>query len=246
LNTLETDGFAESELFQKLANLPGELSKKAIKEDSKFKAITGRSELSASRKFKEKITFINFSKQIFACNALPKVDDTSDGFWRRWLYLQFPFKFETKENIEADFEKGKDTTKMKIKDPDILETICIPEEFSGILNKAIDAINKVWERKAFTASKSSEETSLFWIRKSDSFHAFALENIVQAPDGWVLKDTVRRCYQHYCKTNKAIIETEKHISKVMQIQFGAMDARKVVQEMQQMVWEGVQLKDVVA
>jgi len=243
LGMLEKDDFAESELFQKLANLAGELSKSAIREDSKFKAITGRSQLSASRKFKEKITFVNFSKQIFAANSLPKVEDTTDGFWRRWIYLQFPYKFESQEVIDKMKESNLDVSKMKLKDPELLDRICCEEEFSGLLNKSIDAINKVWGNKAFTSSKSSEDTSMFWVRKSDSFLAFALEKVEQNPDSFVLKESVRRSYQIYCKKNKVSNETDKHIAKIMQTQFGAIDSRKKIDDNQEYVWEGVQLKD---
>lgn len=243
LGMLEKDDFAESELFQKLANLAGELSKNAIKEDSKFKMITGRSQLSASRKFKEKLTFVNFSKQIFAANSLPKIEDTTDGFWRRWIYLQFPYKFESAEVIEQMKLANKDISKMKVKDPDLLEKICIPEEFSGLLNRVMNAVNEVWDKKSFTSSTSSEETSMFWVRKSDSFLAFALENVEQSPEGYVLKESVRKAYQRYCKANKVSNETDKHIAKIMQVQFGAMDSRKVINEKQEYVWEGVQLKN---
>lgn len=243
LGLLEKDRFSESELFQKLANLAGELSKSAIKEDSKFKALTGRSQLSAARKFKEQITFVNFSKQIFAANTLPKVDDMTDGFWRRWIYLLFVYKFETQENIEKLRALGEDVSKFKLKDPEILDKICTPEEFSGLLNKSTQLINEVWARKSFTFSKSSNETSLFWIRKSDSFLAFALENIEQSPEAFVLKESVRKAYQFYCKRNKVYPETDKHIAKIMQTHFGAIDSRKTVNDMQEYVWEGIQLKD---
>lgn len=245
LSTLEKDAFAEAELFQKLANIAAELSKSAIREDSKFKAITGRSQLSASRKFKEKINFVNFAKQMFAANSLPKVDDLTDGFWRRWIYIQFPYKFETQEVIDQLKEEGKDVSNYKLKDTELLETICTPEEFSGLLNKAIDAINKVWHRKAFTSSKSHDDTAMFWVRKSDSFLAFALENIEQNPDGFVTKESVRKAYQRYCKKNVVSNETDKHIAKIMQTHFGAMDSRKIITDTQEYVWEGVQLKEAI-
>jgi hypothetical protein len=108
----------------------------------------------------------------------------------------------------------------------------------------MDAITKVWENKAFTSSKSSEDTSMFWVRKSDSFLAFALENVEQNPESFVLKETVRKAYQIYCKKNKVSNETDKHIAKIMQTQFGAIDSRKKIGEGQEYVWEGVQVKNV--
>ena len=187
---------------------------------------------------------MNFSKQVFATNALPKVEDTSDGFCRRWIFFQFPYKFDTTEIIESMRQQGKDVSKLKPKRPDILEEICTPQEFSGLLNRAIESINEVWARRAFTTSKSSEDTALFWVRKSDSFLAFALENVVQNPEAYVLKESIRKAYQYYCKKNKIAPEGDKHIAKIMQTHFGASETRKLLGEKQEYAWEGAQLKDI--
>jgi len=38
---------------------------------------------------------------IFACNELPRVYDTSKGFWRRWILINFPYEFVDRERYKT-------------------------------------------------------------------------------------------------------------------------------------------------
>lgn len=229
LQKLEEDNFSECELFGKLANLAGDISDQPLNHTGKFKGITGRDTLSASRKFKTKIDFVNYSKQIFATNKLPKTMDTSDAFWERWLYFRFPFTFKSQEDIDLMKKEGKDTSKIKLKNPEIINEISSQEELSGLLNKSLEGLHRLFEQKKFTTSKTADEIKMFWIQKSDSFLAFCMECIEDCSESYITKEDLRKRYQKYCKENKAIAESsEKWLKETLATKYGCVEDYRTV------------------
>jgi hypothetical protein len=100
IQKLEKDKFSIIGLFGKMANLAGDISKEALGNTGVFKNLTGRDPIDASRKFQNSITFVNYAKMIFACNELPETNDMTDGFWERWVYLDFPYKFVSQKDYD--------------------------------------------------------------------------------------------------------------------------------------------------
>lgn len=226
-SALTKNDFAESELFGKLANISGELSKETLHESSKFKALTGRSLISGNRKFKETINFVSYCKMIFATNELAKTEDTSDGFFRRWLVFRFPYRFYSPEEKASILEQGYSESKLKLKDPNKAEKICSPKEMSGLLNKAIEAINRVWEKGDFTSSNTSREVEIFWTQASDSFSAFCNEFIKSDCNSYVIKEDLRKAYTEYCRKSRLKLESdERYMRTVLMKKFGVGDERK--------------------
>jgi len=83
------DRFAPASLFGKILNVCGELSDTVAIEGQKFKEIVSGEEMSAQYKFGNAFTFRSLCAHWFASNHLPRSTDTSEGFNRRWLILQF-------------------------------------------------------------------------------------------------------------------------------------------------------------
>ena len=90
-----------SDATRDIAELPGmraafasEGSKKVMLETSTIKYITGGSNISTSRKYGHPFEFKPQFKLWLATNVLPKVDDTSHGFWRRIILIPFDATFE--------------------------------------------------------------------------------------------------------------------------------------------------------
>jgi P4 family phage/plasmid primase-like protien len=236
LASLEPNNFVISELFGKKANLAGDISNQDLKDTSMFKACTGRSIISAKRKFLNNITFVNYAKFIFACNELPLVYDNSRGFWDRWILIEFPYTFVSKEEYEA----AKDKTKLKIRDTDIISKITTEEELSGLLNKFLEGLSRLMMNKRFSSTKSTAETKNFWIRKSNSFTAFCLDEIEESPNGRVLKKDLRKRYADYCKKHLLSTKSEVVIKKVLQENYGAGEMQSSDLER---YWEGVKWKN---
>ena len=245
LQKFERDQYSEAELLNKLANLAGDLSDQTINYTGTFKSLTGRDIISASRKYKTMVHFTNFAKQIFATNKLPKTNDTTIAFWERWVFFTFPYTFKNQEELtklEAELQP-QDFSKYKLINPRIIEEIVSPQEMSGLLNKALAGLQRLNQNKKFTTSKSADEIKNLWIRKSDSFLAYCLENLEGSTEEFITAKDLRNKYQKYCRNTKSLPENDKRIKEVLNREFGAQDIRKTINSEQVNVWEGVRFKD---
>lgn len=251
LVSLIPNSFNLSELFGKRINLAGDISYEALKDTSIFKSCTGRDKIQAHRKFKSDICFENNAKFVFSCNDLPMVYDTSTGFWDRWVLLEFPFLFKTAEEIELATEEEKKI--MKLKDDNIISKILSPEELSGLLNEFLAGLDRLTTKKRFSSTRGSKAIKDLWIRKANSFLAFALDFIIEDSQNLMKKSELRQKYSHWCKENKVKTKTDKDILRILQENFGASEERrtmltgrildygkeKIAEKEYTHVWEGI-------
>jgi P4 family phage/plasmid primase-like protien len=238
LRALNEDSFSLSELFGKMANLSADLSKTDLKETGMIKALIGRDLIQAKRKFLRDLNFVNYAKMIFACNELPKIYDTTDGFWTKWILIQFPYKFITQEqyNLLPQEEKWKH----KIINPDIIEELTTPEELSGLLNLALEHLENLLKNKDFDYSKSTAEVKEMWIRQSDSFTAFCYDNLEEG-EGSITKNDLRKTFHKYCKKHKIAGASDKAIRITLESLFGISDTQ--VWNSGDRIWVGLQFKN---
>ena len=75
--SIEEDMFAKGELVNKMANISGDISSKALQNTGDFKDLTGRGLIMAPRKFKTRVKFTNYAKFIFSANEVPITYDLS-------------------------------------------------------------------------------------------------------------------------------------------------------------------------
>lgn len=237
LTQLSEGGFRVWDLFGKMANLAGDLSSNALKETATLKQTTGRDLIGADRKNKSTINFVNYAKHIFACNELPRVYDFSRGFWERWILFEFPYTFIKKE--QYDSLKENERKNYRLMDNFIIEKLTTEEELSGLLNKSIESLHNILKKKDFSYSVGIEEIKKFWVRKSDSFTAFAMDNLEEDYDGFIKKKLLRKAFSKYCKEHKIKGASDKNIKAVLEEMFGATDRQETGGER---IWEGIRLK----
>jgi len=241
LSSLELDSFIISELFQKKANLAGEISNQDLKDTTVFKALTGRSLISAKRKFLHDIVFVNYAKFIFACNELPMVYDLTRAFWDRWVLIEFPFTFVTR----AEYNSTPDKSLLRIRDENIIEKITTEEELSGLLNKFLTGLTRLIMTKDFSLTKGTKEIKDLWIRKSNSFIAFCMDYLEEDYDSKISKKELRKRYSQYCKTHKIPSKSDFVIKRVLQDMFGANEIQGefTFGKSWDRFWEGIKFKD---
>jgi len=240
LENMNGDNFVVAGLFGKMANLAGDLSNTALKDTGLFKQITGRDIISANRKFKTPINFENYSKQIFACNELPRVYDTSLGFWSRWILFEFPYTFLS----ESEFESSKLTTKKKM-NPDQIVKLTTKEELSGLFNVAVEKLSYLLSNKNFSYSTGTDAVKQFWIRTSNSFAAFCMDHIKEDYVSCISKKDLRKAYHKYCKEHNLPGTSDKSIKITLEAQFGVSAGRIYNQDTRDQVytWEGINFSE---
>ena len=242
LSAMDSNSPFISTLWKRYFNLAGDISSKDLKETGMFKQLTGRDLISANRKYLNVIEFMNYAKLVFACNELPRVYDYSDGFWDRWVLLEFPYKFVEQEV----FDSGKEEEKKlwKIKDPNIIEKISTPQEMSGLLNYALAGLHRLKNNKRFSYTIGTSEVKNKWIRKADSFMAFCMDCVEEDYDSKLTKKEVRRRYKEYCNKHKVGGVSDKSIKATLQELFGVMEEySNIFGEHQEWVWTGIKWKE---
>jgi len=242
LSSIKHDSPFVSSMFGKLFNLAGDLSSTDMKETGMFKQLTGRDPISANRKYKNVLSFTNYAKFVFACNQLPRVYDPSDGFWERWMLLEFPYYFADKNVYDATPEEKRKN--WKVKNPNIIDEITKETEMSGFLNCAIAGLHRLLNNKRFSYSKGTSDVKMKWIRMSDSFQSFCMDYIEEDFEGVISKKVIRSMYNKYCKSHKVKGTGDKSIKATLQDLYGTMEEYKIISDNgnQESCWTGIKFK----
>ncbi len=230
-------------LWKRHFNLAGDISSADLKETGMFKQLTGRDPISANRKYKNIIEFTNYAKMVFACNELPKVYDYSDGFWDRWILLEFPFKFV--EQYVFDRADEKERKNWKIRDETIIDQITGSEEMSGFLNMALAGLHRLFNNHRFSYSTGTDEVKNKWIRMSDSFMAFCMDSVEEDYESKITKKDVRQHYKKYCTEHRLKGVSDLAIKRTLQEMFGVVDDFTKMHEFgnQEHCWVGIKFKE---
>lgn len=228
------------ELHKRLFNLGGDLSNTDLKETGTFKQTIGRDQLQVKRKYLKDLIFKNYAKHVFAANELPKVWDMTDGFWTKWILVEFPYKFVTQKEI--DKLKIEDKINHKVLDPEIIEKISTPVAMSGFLNKCLDGLDRLLKQKDFSNSKGTKEIKDLWVRKADSFRSFCLDKLEESFEESIGKEELRKEYHKYCKEHKTKGAGDKEIKATLQDLFGVSERRITIGDFREFAWYGVKFR----
>tara|TARA_Y100000034_G_scaffold129233_1_gene185324 strand:+ start:5560 stop:8082 length:2523 start_codon:yes stop_codon:yes gene_type:complete len=243
LQTIETNDFAMSELFNKMANLSADISKTALKETGKFKSLTGHDLISAPRKFLKNVNFVNYAKMIFCANDLPMTYDTSDGFFDRWVMIDFIYKFLSQKEIDIlNTQEKVNPERIKQADTEMIDKISTQEELDGLLNWALDGLDRLMENNDFSTSTSGIEVKNKWLRKSSSILAFIMDCVEVKDDSKVPKAEFRTEYAKYCRKHKISPVTEKFMANALAINLGVGEERIAFGNERLRCWVGIILK----
>lgn len=220
---LEKDNFSKGFLLNKLANLGSDIGNETLVDTSLFKELVGHDLISAARKNRDDIEFVNYCKMIFSANELPKTKDTSPGFMSKWVIIDFPYTFVEKEVYDTTLDKKY----IKLCDKEIINKLTTSQELSGVLNFGLEGLDKLINNKfEFCITESTENIKLKWIRKSDSFMAFILDEIESSINHYITKHNLTQIYKIYCEKHKIISCDTKHIMEILIKEMGA-DSRRV-------------------
>jgi len=197
LHNLLRNKFAKIELYGKLANIHNDISNMNLYNTGVFKMLTGGDSVEGQRKYKDPIRFQNYAKLIYACNELPSTDDTTKAFFRRWVLIDFPYIFD---------EHSEDT------DPNILDKMITEENMSGLLNWALEGLDRILENESFSMTDTRDDIEERWIRQSDSLQSFFKECVEVDMDNWISKGDLREAYKIYCEAHNIEVESKREMT----------------------------------
>jgi len=152
------DKFLPTQMNEKLINVCGELSENKKIDGQRFKDIIDGAEMSGQHKGRDIFNFRPVCTHWFASNHTPKTTDSSEGFNRRWLILEF--------NRPVAPEKRK----LGIGD------IIVAEEREAIAAWAVLAMPRLLERREYTLPASHKQLIREIAQENNSVRFFIEES----------------------------------------------------------------------
>lgn len=231
-HALELNRFAMSALAGKLANIFADLPGQSLSMVSAFKMLTGGDTIGTEKKFGDYYSFVNYAKLIFSANKPPRVqDEDSYAFWRRWIILDCP------NQIPEDR-----------KDTHILEKLTMPRELSGLLNIALNGLDRLRATGRFSYNKSVEATTEYYVRAADPVYAFLQDCCEVSPMRYVAKDDLYDAFQAYCVAQCLPVAKPNSFARSLQNQptYRVSSTRPEVDGKRVTAWQGLKIsvKDV--
>lgn len=189
LNELN-DRFRTFQLEGKLVNIGDDISNGYIEDNSTFKKLVTGETVNVERKGKDPFDFNNYSKLIFSCNEIPRINDLSDGLKRRIMFIPFNAKFSKKD---PDY------------DPFIIDKLLSNESLEYLLKLALEGLERILYNRAFTSVQVVEDTWNDYEKRNNPIIGFLEEGKIENES---TKDVYLQ-YQTYCSDSGL-----KHLSRI--------------------------------
>src|SRR3989344_48821 len=179
LQRISTDKFATSQLNSRYMNIFDDLSARDVNDNGIFKIATGGGYISGEYKFGNQFSFKNFAKLTFACNKIPNVADSYDeAYFSRWIIVRFDKEIETPNTS-------------------LLNDITAGGELSGLLNFALEGLNRLLFNQKFSYEKSVNEIKAEMLKSGSAIANFAYDCLKRSNNDWISKENMYKAFTEY-------------------------------------------------
>ena len=225
IHSFEHNRFAGADLEGKAANISADVGKKGIRDTELIKKLIGGDPIDCEQKFKGSYAMRPHATLIFSANELPEVDDSSDGFARKFELIRWDHQW---------YGTDRDHTVKTIRHD--------PGELSGILNLLIPIMLRLLRTHTLRYESTVEMTRNEWVRESDSIAKFVEGNITRENDAILTKEYVYAAYVKYCSHGKYRARSRvKFNTRMGELGF-ISDVRRIAGRSTR-VWVGGAMKD---
>lgn len=181
LDDLLESRFESAKLFKKLVCVMGETNFGTMSKTSLIKKLTGQDLIGFEYKNKMPFDDFNYAKIVIASNSLPVSTDTSEGFYRRWMILDF----------NNQFPEGKDIVEI------------IPEEeYSNLARKITELLPELLNKGSFDNQGTIEERQQKYIQSSNPLSLFIEEYCEHGFECYVRNSELYKAYFEYLNATK--------------------------------------------
>lgn len=188
--------FDAASLKDAMLNTVNDINASKIENSGALKRVLAGEPLKLENKHKDASFGAPKAKHLFTANWLPPIVGQDEAIWRRLLIVEFP---DTVPN-----EKRDEDLPAKLK-----------EELPGILNRALDGLDRLKKQNNFTNDRSREKTQQLWDSWRDAHKRFLYDTfeITGDSDDTVEKDTYYQAYKEHAATNGFEIKPKQSVTK---------------------------------
>jgi P4 family phage/plasmid primase-like protien len=186
--------FESFKLYKKLVCLMGETNFGTVNRTSLLKKLVGQDLIGYEVKNKLPFDGYNYAKVLIASNSLPPTEDTSEGFYRRWLILDFPNTFPEGHDILKDIPE---------------------EEYNHLAKKVTEILPGLLERGSFNNQGTIEDRKNKYIMVSNPLPMYISQYCYRNPDFYIRYSEFYTTYIKYLNENKRRIISKKEFSTIL-------------------------------
>lgn len=173
--------FTPTELLGKLLNACADLPKKALDQVDAIKRITGEDLVKGEYKGGKVFSFRSYAKLIFSANEMPvNLDEKSDAFYRRMLFIEIPKKGEHIPNLKEGLARS----------------------MPGYIHECVAALTRLYTSGREIDSTNSKKLVHEYHRESDTSLSFLDDCIRREPGARIERKKLYEHYKAYCYANE--------------------------------------------
>ena len=193
---LTSSRFETTKLRNKLVCMMGEIDFNVLEKTQILKRLaSGKDPVSLEYKNKGSLDYINYAKIIMATNNIPDTTDKTDGWYRRWIIIDFPNRFSEKKDILADIPVN---------------------ELENLSLQLISILINLLKNREFDKEGTFEDKKKRYEDNSNPLDKFWKENINEDFDSSIFKHDFRKKLSDFCKENRFREISDRTISKFME------------------------------
>lgn len=180
--------FRLANMYGKSANVYPDMKDSKVEDLEPFMASVGDdSILTAEKKYKNSFQFRPTAKTIVSANHAPPAHADNYAYFRRWLIIEFPKKFDSSN-----------------RDRDLLQKLVVESEKSGFLNMMLAGLKRLRANKQFTDEPEPELIARAYRMNSDPIAVFVEEKCGECrnDDEPTPKNSVFDRYVTWCTENR--------------------------------------------
>jgi putative DNA primase/helicase len=185
LQSLSSNRFRCAQLYGKLANVCGDISKDLIENTETFKQLVGGDPIEVEKKGQNPFTMHNRAVLVFSANEFPKVTDHSQGYFERFVFVSMPVKFRGTEREIVAIEKK----------------LCREDELRGALVRAVEGLRRLEGRGRFPVVESSAQVLREYRMEVDSVEGFVQNCVSFEVESEMAKKDMYTQYVIWCEGN---------------------------------------------
>jgi len=180
LDDIMGNRFEVAKLYKKLVCMMGETNFNTMGKTSKLKKLCGGDIIGFEFKNKNPFDAVNYAKLLISTNGLPQTTDKTEGFYRRWVLIDFPNKFSEKRDILSEIPE---------------------EEYGALCGQCIEIAKRIWVEREFTNEGTIQERMEKYEAHSNPLNKFLKEHCQEDSDSHIFKYEFREQFEYFCKDN---------------------------------------------
>jgi hypothetical protein len=120
-----------------------------------------------------------------------------------------------------------------------LKDLKTPQEMSGLLNWALEGLERLFINKKFSNETNANSVRKYWMRKSNSVAAFIEDCVELDYDSRISKKEFRKAYHDYCKKNNLKQMGDLAINITLSKELGLSESQIRTYAGRDRIWEGI-------